>query len=234
MWLSWAPFLRVTSVQVVDTQTISSSSIAEYAQQEMSGAYGWLFARNNVFLYPRAAISQGLLAQYPSLRSADVHAQDFHTVVIKVAERQPVALWCGQSSDAPEPCLFLDEDGIAYAPAPTFSSPVYVSYYGALATNTPPTYLDMAHFQSLVALVTTLLQKETADTIASVSVDSSQDVHVLFGSGFTLLFNLSDDEGDVFERFSLALTSDAFVGKTISDFEYLDLRFGDKLYYKLK
>ena len=48
------------------------------------------------------------------------------------------------------------------------------------------------------------------------------------------MFALGDDGGDVFDRFSLALQSDLFKKHALSDFDYLDLRFGDKLYYKLK
>src|SRR3989344_3476434 len=88
VWLSWAPFLRITAVQVVDAQTIASSTILQYAQKEITGAYAGLFARNNIFLYPRRAIAQVLLKQYPTLRTVDVHAQDFHTVIIKVVERE--------------------------------------------------------------------------------------------------------------------------------------------------
>ena len=68
----------------------------------------------------------------------------------------------------------------------------------------------------------------------SISVDAVGDVRVMFTNGFTLIFALSDDSGDLFERFSLALSSGPFVAHTLSDFAYLDLRFGDKLYYKLK
>jgi hypothetical protein len=67
-----------------------------------------------------------------------------------------------------------------------------------------------------------------------VSVDNNNDVEATFGSGFVLKFALDDAQGDVFERFSLALTSDPFKNKQLSNFAYLDLRFGDKLYYKLK
>ena len=56
----------------------------------------------------------------------------------------------------------------------------------------------------------------------------------MFASGFVLKFALSDAGGDVFERFSLALAAEPFLGRSLSDFLYLDLRFGDKLYYKLK
>ena len=71
-------------------------------------------------------------------------------------------------------------------------------------------------------------------TLDGYFVDSNGDVHIMFASGFTLLFPISADGGDVYQRFTLALQSDPFTSHKLSDFEYLDLRFGDKLYYKLK
>jgi len=47
-------------------------------------------------------------------------------------------------------------------------------------------------------------------------------------------FAVADAAGDTFERFSLALGAGPFLEHPLSDFAYLDLRFGDKLYYKLK
>ncbi len=232
VWLSHAPFLRITAVEVLDASSVATSTIASYVEQEISGAYLFAFARSNIFLYPRQGIAQGLLQRYPAFRAVEVRAKDFHTITVKVAERKPVALWCGNAPQTAGSCLFLDEESYAYAPAPTFSSGVYTSYYGALSSSTPPVYLQTAQFQSLAALVVTLLQKKSTDTVVSVAVDEHGDVRVRFGSGFTLLFPITDNGGDVFERFSLALTAAPFAGKALTDFEYLDLRFGDKLYYK--
>jgi hypothetical protein len=238
VWLSWAGPLRVTAITVEGAQTVASSTITAYVQQELAGTYFWMFPRNNVFLYPRAEIAQNILKQYPTLRAVDVHAQDFHTVFVKVAERQPVALWCpsGQVT-AGEGCSFLDEEGLAYAPAPQFSAPVYVTYTGSLNAG-PYTglrqFLTPEEFQSLVALVTALVQKMPDNPVGLVAVDTNGDARAYFKDDFLLMFNLKDDGGDIFERFNLALSSSVFTGKTLADFEYLDLRFGDKLYYKLK
>ena len=98
----------------------------------------------------------------------------------------------------------------------------------------PEQYLAPGAFNSLSALIDAIAQNQPQDVITSVEVDSSNDVHVGFASGFMLLFPLSADGGDVYNRFILALQSDVFAGRTIADFEYLDLRFGNKLYYKLK
>lgn len=231
IWLSWAPFLRITSVEVEGSKTVASSTLEAYTKEKIRGAYVWLFARNNIFLYPRAGISQGLLDSYPSLRAADVHAKNFHTISVSVIEREPVALWCDES------CFYLDETGLVYGQAPTYSSPIFVTYKGALASSTavlPKQYLTQPQFQSLFALVGALAQKEPDDLVREVVVDSSGDVRAYFQNDFLLIWNIKDDGGDVFERFTLALESGPFSGKSISDFQYLDLRWGERLYYKAK
>ncbi len=237
-WLSHASFLRVTDVMVTGTQSLPTSTLADYARKQMEGSYLLLFAKDDIFLYPRASIQAGLLKQYPTLRQVDVHAKDFHTVEVAVAERQPVALWCPSAgSGQAGGCLYMDEGGLIYAPAPTYNDNPYISYSGPVATTTEPRlrqFLTSERFQSLAALVAALAQKEPNDPLTKVAVDDSLDARAYFSDGFVLIFSLKDDGGDVFQRFNLALQSDAFTGKTLSDFEYLDLRFGDKLYYKAK
>lgn len=243
VWLSRAPFLRITAVAVSGAQTVATSRLDADVREQISGAYLGLFPRDNIFLYPRQRISKLLLNTYPSFSRVDVHAADFHTVAVEVAEREPVALWCPSAGSGQVPsaggeaCSYLDENGLAYAPAPQFSEAPYVFYQGALATTSSPAlmqYLTPGEFQSLRALVEALMQKEPDDPIGTVAVDSNLDVRAYFHDDFLLMFSLKDDGGDVFERFSLALIADPFKGKTLSDFEYLDLRFGNKLYYKAK
>jgi hypothetical protein len=236
VWLSRASFLSITNIEVSGEYTISAASVQDIVQSRLAGSYGHLFAKNNIFLYPKSQLEATLLASMPVIASVEVRTVDFHTIAVSIIERQPKALWCGDSVEASSSsCLLLDQNGLAYAPAVTFSGDAYKQYYGALLGNsTPLQYLTPAAFASLSALVDTLAQNQPQDMLVSVSVDQNSDVHVGFASGFTLLFPLSADGGDVYNRFILALQSDPFKGHTIADFEYLDLRFGDRLYYKLK
>jgi hypothetical protein len=242
VWLSRAPFLRLNAVEVSGAQTLSTSTITGYVEQEISGYYYHLFPKNNFFLYPKSAIAAGLLASMPTLQSVSVGSENFHTISVSVTERVPKALWCGSSasSTAESECSYMDQNGVVYAPAPILSDgtsqalPGFELYYGALGSTSPPQYLSPQGFQSLSALVDALATQSATDTIQSVFVDSSSDVYVQFESGFQLIFALSDAGGDVYQRFELALQSDPFKGKQLSDFQYLDLRFGDKLYYMLK
>ncbi len=229
--VSYIPALRVDTVVVHGVQTLATSSVEYEVQQALSGNYAFILPRDNIFLYPRQYLATKLVRNYPVLGSVDVHAADFHTVVVNLVERQPRALWC---LDEPH-CFFMDESGMIYAPAPTFSTAVYVSYFG---TTTHGEYfwrfLTPEQFPTLSALVDALAQKVPTEKVLQVVVDANSDVSVVFAESFTLKFGLHDQGGDVFERFSLALTSAVISAHKLSDFDYIDLRFGDKLYYKLK
>jgi len=226
--LSYVPFLRVTTIAVSGEKTISQRSITSVVLTDLQGAHWYLFPRSNIFLYPKTKIAGDLLKQFPALKSVDVHAQDFHTVAVNVTEREAKALWC-----APNSCYYMDQDGVAYAEAPDFSEPIYVSYLGG-GGEIPHQFLTTEEFRDLSALVDAISQTEPDDPVREVVVDVNGDVRAYFQNDFLLMFALKDASGDVYDRFTLALKSAPFVGKKLSDFEYLDLRFGDKLYYKLK
>ncbi len=241
---AYLPALQVRAVAVSGAQTLSSSTIEAFVRDRLAGAYWHVFPKSNIFLYPKGRINSDLLAAYPVLASADVHASDFHTVAVDLVERAPRALWCPpEAGGPPAQCLFLDENGVAYSEAPTFSEPVYTTYFGSTTPSTgsgqatdilPKQFLSPADFQSLSALVDAIAQKIPDEKLASVNVNTDSDVSMGFADGFVLKFALHDAGGDIFERFSLALTSDPLKSHKLSDFQYLDLRFGDKLYYKLK
>lgn len=235
VWLAHASFLRITDIQITGNTTLASSTLQKEVQDKISGSYVYLFPKDNIFLYGKKTIAEMLIAKHPSIKNVEVTAKNFHTLHIALVERTPVALWCGESIDTPQPCMFLDITGAAYAPAPEFSVPIYIQYYGALSTTTTPVvYLTAEQFGGLEALVGELVKMQGSDSLRTVYIDHEKDVHISFASGFTLLFDLESSGGNILERFSLALTSAPFTTRTLSDFQYLDLRFGTKLYYKLK
>ncbi len=233
--LANASFMRISNITVRGAQTIATSTIEQKIRAQLTGSYLFVFPKDNILFYPNGRIEAALIAAMPTIASASVHAENFQTISVTVVERKPKALWCGNTPSNPMPCFFLDESGKAYGAAQNFSDTTYANYFGSLSVNTnPKAYLTEDTFRALSALVDTIAASQKSATLRSVYVDDNQDVHVAFDTGFTLLFTLSADGGDVFQRFTLALQSDPFKNHALSDFEYLDLRFGDKLYYKLK
>ncbi len=236
MWFANTSWLRITHVSVSGENVIPQASIEEVANDNIAGKYVGLFSKANIFLYPKGKIENDLKMLYPTLGSTDIHALDFHTISVTVAERTPHALWCGNgNATSSEGCVLLDDSGLAYAYAPEYSGHVYETYIGALPEGPlPKQFLTPALFHSLSALVETFAKKIAPDGITTVTIDEHNDVRIAASGGYDILFALGDSGGDIFQRFTLTLTAAPFTTHKLSEFQYIDLRFGDKVYYKLK
>lgn len=232
-----APFARITRVTVSGSNVVPAASIEDAVQHELQGKYMFIFPKNSIFLYSRKHVEDAVLGLYPTLKTVGVNAKNFHTLAIVVTERTPKALWCGtDKSSAANPCLFLDENGLAYAYAPEYSGTAYATYFGGLEPSNalPKQFLGSDKFRSLSALVETFKQHVAPDALSYVSVDPDGDVSLQFAPGYSILFSLHDDGGNIYNHFTVAQKAASFADHPLADFDYIDLRFGDKVYYKLK
>jgi hypothetical protein len=232
--LSWLPFLRIKTITVEGEKTVSQETIERTAQEHMVGGYLHFFAKSNVFLYPRRTIEHDLAERYPTLATVKVKAATFTSLAISVSERSPAALWCGATvASSTGACYLIDKDGVIYAPAVVYSGDVYQRYFGGMGDMLPRQFLPAETFRSLSVLLVTIAKNQSL-ALDTIYIDEVGDVHATFTNGFSILFASTDKGGDVLNRFSLALSADVFKTHGLADLEYLDLRFGNKLYYKLK
>lgn len=232
--LSWLPFLRIKAVTVDGEKTVMREHIERVAYNNIKDGYFHIFAKSNVFLYPRRAIEHDLMQQYPTLSTVKVKAATFTSLAITVTERSPAALWCGTSvASSTGGCYLVDKDGVVYAPAVVYSDDVYQRYFGGVTGALPWQYLPAEVFRSLSVFLATVAQKQNL-VLNTIYINEVGDVHATFTNGFTLIFASNANAGDILQRFTLALSADVFRSHGLADFDYLDLRFGNKLYYKLR
>jgi hypothetical protein len=157
----------------------------------------------------------------------------------------------GTPESAAEKCYFLDDNGVIFSEAPTFSGDAYFKYYGGVMGETPigQTYLATTTvFQDVSNFVQSVSQTSLAPI--SVSAESDGGFTMQLSSGGKIYFNLSQPLSQTAGNLKALLqnlqisstllgssvpTGSASSGSTsISNIDYIDLRFGDKLYYKMK
>jgi hypothetical protein len=172
-----------------------------------------------------------------------------------INEREPLATWCGESFDPTfisteniseentEKCYFIDKEGYLFAEAPYFSTGVYAKYYGKIegagdtvgstfASNIFPRFLSLKNSLIAIGLKPVIFyEKENGDTyiyLASKTTDKyGPEIRVKNESNFE----------KVAENLEAALTTEPlkteFKNK-YSSLLYIDLRFGNKVYYKFQ
>ncbi len=157
------------------------------------------------------------------VKSVDVSVAD-HALSVNVDERTPTANWCHYNS-----CALLDDTGLAYAFGT--SSDVQVTF--DTNTSAPITLgssiTDEDSFSGVMKFIAALSEFDFTPTHAELSsegditLDTTPHIVIAFGQ-----------DADKTYQHLVALESDpTFKSKITSHaLDYIDLRFGSKIYYK--
>jgi len=105
-------------------------------------------------------------------------------------------------------------------------------FRGDIAPTTEPIgqWFVQAHLPGLLSLLKFLGQASFTPLGAEVI---GQDILIQLQEGFLVKASFGADAGTLVKNLELVLSSDVLKGKTEA-LEYVDLRFGNRVYYKLK
>lgn len=232
--------ISIANVSVVGVKTVSTTEIFERVQSELQGTHWFLFPKRNVFFVRTKHIEAMLLAAYPRFARVDIDRVGFTKLHVAVTEREPRSLWCDGGT-----CYFMDSSGFVYIEAPTFKyGSAFVTYSGGDVNVTAPVgsvFLPREDFYALalfiedlsVAHLETTAVRHLDDRIAIRVVPLMTDGR---SGSFEVYVSATSSYVVALQDFTTITSSDEFKAEvsSLSDLEYIDLRFGNKVFYKKK
>jgi hypothetical protein len=235
VYVAHLPSVTIAKVSVSGTDLVSAEAVRAIALAKLSGSYGYLVPHANALVAPDGAIRSAVMAAFPPVASVSVTRKGFTEMDLAVTEREPSALWCAgdapsEPAEASADCYLMDAGGFVYATS-TPEEP-FVRYYGGLSADpVGQTYLAGA-FPDLSKVVSGVAASLNR-TPAVVAVDAATpDVSLTFRGGGVLRFERSEDPASTIQNIASVFASQSL--KDHPAFEYVDFRFGDKVYVKLK
>ena len=245
---------KVQEISVAGNREISADDIRNVAEEYATGSVGFIFPKSNILLYPVGTVEASLKLKYPQLSEVLVTRAGLSAIHVQVLERQPRAMWCKSESLSDDECFLIDEKGYIYSKTtpdilailPSASSTPLIYFYGGVddATTTSPigmTLRTTSRFLDILALVRNI-QDSKLDAFGVLIVDA-HEFSVLLSDGAELLFSDARPLDESFANLKTALSSDAFkatsskatsASSTSKGFEYIDTRFGNKVFFKMK
>ena len=236
------PPINITEITVSGSLSLSPSEIVSVSEKLLSGRYFFTIPRTNIFFYPKARIQSTLLNLFPRLDTVSIHFKNFHAIHIFVTERFPEALWCHSglttlSGSMDGPCFFLDGTGFVFAPAPETSttSSAFVKLYGILSEENPigQTYGSAGELAKLLDFSKNLVSLDLR--VSAFRVQSDNSIEALLNNGARLIFDRDDNLAVARINLESVISDPSFRAATRhARIDYIDLRFGNKVFYRLK
>lgn len=241
--LSYAQWGRVTDIIILDNPHIDAQDAEQKIQEAIATHWPIMGNHDRHWTLPRKKIESIMKEQSNTIRSVDMKYRD-HSLVIDMDIFTPAFLTCFADTT----CGFTSYDGYVYDPSPEFSPGVYtiLEVMGtAPEYNKGPQYLS----ESQRAVVDRILLNTQSPwgNPHRVMIDLL-DIHMFFDvldevrlpeDSYIVISqqHLSDYETYFSQRLN-ALRSKTNFFERLHDrsqtFQYLDLRFDDKMYMKFQ
>ena len=234
-YIAHRPSVRISQVELSGGILVTQDDLAPKALSFVQGSYVWLFPKNNVLWYPHKALEKYLRETFQRIDTIDIHLKDFHTLAIDITERKPVAMWCDDADE--EQCYFMDQNSTIFSPAPIFSGDAYFKYYGLLASTSPIGREYIASSTVFSDIFNFIAETKTLGLRPQylVAKDEGQFSLVVSGGG-EIYFDVKEPLSVALQNLEALLRTSAFATTTDGDLpiQYIDLRYGNKLFYKLR
>ncbi len=232
--------LRVEKVNVFGTNIVREDEVLESVNKIISGKYFFLIPKNSVFFYPKEKIKNELLSKFGRIEAVYPAIDNGNTLVISVSERSPKYLWCGKepstNNHVDGKCYFMDKTGTIFVKSPDFSPNVFFTFYGPLASTTDPIGATIFPTEELERIIS------FRDSVSAMGFDSKSfsvlkdgDYELNLVRSGKILFNKKDNFTQLVDNILLAITSlplSEEVKSKIDSLLYIDVRFGNKVFYK--
>ena len=245
-YISHRPKIRINGVKLSGGILVTQADVETKSLEYLNGSYLWLFPKNNAFLYPRKGLEKYLKENFKRIDTISIGLKGFQTLDIKIAERKPFAIWCdtlpgdeviSEDGYSDTRCYFMDQNSAVFAPSPQFSGDAYFKYYGRVSTSSPlgnyyiSSTTEFAEISDFVSNVKNL----SIHPLYIVAKENDEFSLVLSGGG-EIYFDMKGSLSKTTKNLE-ALLQTPDLAKNLNGnlpINYIDLRYGNKLFYKLK
>lgn len=218
--------LQIHDVTVAGGFTISHEAIEGAVWNELNGTYFRLIPKRFAYFYPEEAI-RTTLESFPRMKQVHVERAG-KTIAVAFEEYEPYALWCKNDDD--ETCLFIDSNGYAFSEAPELTGSAFLRFRKGNEEPTLRTNVFTREFLHEVVAFSETLERELSLYVTHIHTEGDYDVNFRISGGGLIKVSQIRPFSESLANLRSILASEEFAHIEPGNFQYIDLRFGDKVF----
>lgn len=228
--LARADFLQINDFEIVGAKNISPDGIKNVASSFASGYRFGLLPKSNILIFNKDLLAEKMLEEFTRLGKVEVDKKLFgRRVEVRVEERGAKYLWCSPT----EECFFMSDDGLLFekvSEEKAFEAAGKVVFRGVLSNDPLLQYFaSLERMKNYTDFMETLAKNNINITSIDVPLPDKAVAETEIGQ---IIFNPEEaDLGSVAFNIIL-LIEELKTKKPAAQFEYIDARFGNKVFYK--
>lgn len=218
--------LTIDTITVSGGVTINEEVIRNKAEEQLAGAYLKLVPRRFTFFYPEEMIYTSVKS-IERIKNVSVEKKSKKEIHVSFDEYMPDNLWCSYGTT--DDCYFIDEEGYAFTRSPSLTGGSLVRYYltstKAEIGQSPFSTEDYKNTKGFIAKLA-----DKGWFVNRVEIDAVRDVFYTMARGSELKASLTEGFEKPFSNLETIIQSKEFSHLEPGNFQYIDLRFGTRVF----
>jgi len=223
------PRWQIKNIEVSGAVVLDSEELKSQVFNFLSGNYLFLFPHSSIFILSSESVKKFLEREFPRIERVAVSREFPASLKIHLQERVLWAIFCGAKN-----CVYVDNNGVAYEEAPSSSGSLILKITSDKENLAISAKLLDDLTLGRMNLISRGLQEKLQMRVVGFELFSKVpgEIRVAVSDGFKIYLNRADDLEKVFEVLKRVLAEE--IKEKRDRLEYIDARFGNKVFYKLK
>mgnify|MGYP001615339281 CR=1 FL=1 len=224
--------LRTEKIEVYGALLLNAADVENEVRDDLSGKRWFFLPKNNFFMISTASLRAGLLNKFSQASEIKVAKKFPSGIAVTLEERALWGIYCVKDEAITRSCLYVDTRGIAYEDVSNVEGsllPVIYAYRGA-AAGAKVADEGLLDFFAKAKGAAAGIQ---ADLLSlTLSTSTPEDVRLNFFEGWQAIVSRSRPPEEWAALLKTVLEKE--IGVRRGQLDYVDLRFGNKVFYKYR
>jgi cell division septal protein FtsQ len=241
--------LNISEIKISGNIIVDTDSIESVVKKNISDNYFYIIPKTNFLIYPKEKILDELYEKYKRLQKVSFNSTNPKLLQILINEYEGKYLYCGDlikevEQKNTEKCYFMDSNGYIFDEAPFFSGEIYFKFYGLVDSvneHVLGNYYNKEIFGKLINL------KDSIEGIglkpSSIFTNTDNEIYISLSTlginnkNPNIILKKHSDYTKIIENLKAAIGAEPLVTKLEKEYSkllYIDLRYGNKVYYKFE
>lgn len=225
------PYLQAEKVEIGGNHLVSNEEVTVAILDKIQGKRLLFLPEKNIFLIPKEEIESSLPQEIRRIKNISLNPNFPDKIEARITERENRALFCRE-----EECAFMDEEAFVFEKAPYFSGAIFLKFFDQRtgATSSPfaigSYLLNLEDFTMLMDF--SRLAARKGFEMTEVYLKPENIFEIVTKEGWKIILNGKNEADKTLAN--LITTLESGIREKRKDLDYIDLRFGNKVYFKFK
>lgn len=226
IFISRVGFLQIKDFKIQGAETLSAENIKDTALKLTYGKWLFFVPKSNIVLFNKDKLAAALMANFSRIEKVEVNKQFFsESIELSLTERKANFLWCSRADE----CFFMTEDGLVFEKSVNVGDKII--FRGVLVGD--PLMKNFAtpqEMQKYLSLVDAF--KNSKIIVTEINIESADKAIAKTDMG-DIILDPKETDLSISVQNAILLINEVKSKNPSARFDYIDTRFGNKMFYKL-